>query len=404
MYKFKPNKFFLRMLPVALVFGNRVVLFKGSLDIPFIVFVILITTIYWRIKGQIQVEAKRLYLYLLVISLAIFVNSVSFQYSADFSVFSLIYLLILYFPVIFIFKNVNEANTLFKYYQRSMMIIGLIGILQFITQLIGVPYRDWLLLSFPQFIGEFNTSIPLFRGSSLFRSNGLFLLEPSFYSQYLAIAILLDLFHFKYFKRLPIFLVAILLSFSGTGVIILLFGLIANIPRIPFRRIMFPGFLLVLILVSFFTSDFGSVTIDRLAEFGNQNSSAYNRFIAPFESFKFWYAESINVFIFGGGAGSIDSFRASIKGSIPVMHPNFFIKSYYEYGLVFGALLLLFVLYLFWGRKPVSKLSLPLFIMYAIVSSGLLNAQQLYFCYLLGMLFVFPKKNLNLPKYDEKAG
>lgn len=389
---FHPNNFILKFLPIVLVFGNRVVLLKSSLNIPLIAVIILLITILGRIKGQIQIESKRLFLYLLTVSLAILVNIVSSQYSKDFSIFSLIYLIILYFPVIFVLKKPQKVDLILSYYQKSILIISIIGILQFITQLVGIPYHDWLLIYFPQFIDQFNTSIPLFRGSHLFRSNGLFLLEPSFYSQYLAIAILIDLFYFKYYRRVPLYILALLFSFSGTGIIVLVFGFIVNTPKISFRKLFFPGSLLIIILLVFFTTGYGTILTNRLDEFSNKNSSAYNRFIAPFESFERWYNKDRAAFLFGGGSGSIDSFREEIKDDIPVMHPNFFIKSYYEYGLIGGSALLLFIMYLFWGRKSKSGLNLPLFIMFTIVSSGLLNAQQLYFCYIVGMLCVFPKK------------
>ncbi|MCB8937671.1 MAG: hypothetical protein H6654_11835 [Ardenticatenaceae bacterium] len=390
--KFNSNNLILIILPITLVFGNRVVLLKNSLNIPLIAVIILLTTFLGRIKGQIQIESKRLFLYLLTVSLAILVNIVSSQYSKDFSIFSIAYLSILYFPVIFVLKKPENGNLIFTFYQKSIFIISIIGILQFLTQLAGIPYRDWLLFYFPKYIDEFNTSIPLFRGSHLFRSNGLFLVEPSFYSQYLAIAILIDLFYFKYYRRLPIFILAILFSFSGTGIVVLVFGLIVKIPKLSLRKLFLPGSLLFVILLVFFTTEYGGVLINRLGEFTNENASAYNRFIAPFESFEYWYDEGLKVFLFGGGAGSVDSFRENIKEDIPVMHPNFFIKSFYEYGLISGFVLFFLITYLFWGRKSTSGLNLPLFIMFTIVSSGLLNAQQLYFCYTLGMLSVLPKK------------
>lgn len=178
--KFNSNNLILIILPITLVFGNRVVLLKNSLNIPLIAVIILLTTFLGRIKGQIQIESKRLFLYLLTVSLAILVNIVSSQYSKDFSIFSIAYLSILYFPVIFVLKKPENGNLIFTFYQKSIFIISIIGILQFLTQLAGIPYRDWLLFYFPKYIDEFNTSIPLFRGSHLFRSNGLFLVEPSF--------------------------------------------------------------------------------------------------------------------------------------------------------------------------------------------------------------------------------
>lgn len=392
--KLNSINFLLITLPFVIVFGNRIVLFKNSFEIPVIVFFMILTVIIWRIKGQIQLESVRLFLYLLVCGAAIIVNLFSYRYSADFSSSSLLYLFVLYFPVVFIHKQPTKARTLFESFQKAMLVISIIGILQFVTQLAGIPYRDWLLYFFPRFIDEFNTSIPLFQGSSLFRSNGLFLLEPSFYSQYLAIAILLDIFFFKNFKRLPLFILAILLSFAGTGLVILFFGFLINITKIPLKKFIFPSLVAVFILLGFFFSDFGTVSTNRLAEFNNQNSSAYNRFIAPFQSFEYFYDQGAKVFLLGGGAGSIDSFRILIQEDIPVMHPNFFIKTFYEYGMISGTLLLIFILYLFWGRKSISKLRFPLFIMYAIVSAGLLNAQQLYFCYVIGMLFVEPNKEL----------
>jgi len=70
--------------------------------------------------------------------------------------------------------------------------------------------------------GGENTIHPLFYGSTILKSNGLFLAEPSNFSQITALGILIEVLEF----RRPRYLIAMALGFlvahSGTGLLILL--------------------------------------------------------------------------------------------------------------------------------------------------------------------------------------
>ena len=58
-------------------------------------------------------------------------------------------------------------------------------------------------------------------GSHEYRANGVFLLEPSFFSQVLAVGIVAELCTFGRLSRLALFGLALIVSYSGTGLIVL---------------------------------------------------------------------------------------------------------------------------------------------------------------------------------------
>ena len=68
---------------------------------------------------------------------------------------------------------------------------------------------------------RFNTVIPVQHGASLFKSNGFVFIEPSTFSQFLALAIVIELAVFHSMRRFALFALAYLVTYSGTGLIVL---------------------------------------------------------------------------------------------------------------------------------------------------------------------------------------
>ena len=79
----------------------------------------------------------------------------------------------------------------------------------------------------PFIVQHFNKQAALAYGSEVYRANGVFLLEPSFFSQVLAVAIIAELctlggkIPLASATRLAVFSAALFVSYSGTGVLVL---------------------------------------------------------------------------------------------------------------------------------------------------------------------------------------
>ena len=72
----------------------------------------------------------------------------------------------------------------------------------------------------------YNLVIPVGIGS-LLKSNGFFIIEPSTFSQFMALGLIIEATLFRRPRYLIFFILALVLSFSGTGWIVLLSFLVA---------------------------------------------------------------------------------------------------------------------------------------------------------------------------------
>ena len=142
----------------------------------------------------------------------------------DFSFLSLAMLLTLYLPYIFILRISSiEYNSSLLSFQAIIFFCAACGILQFLFQIpLGwnamFPFDQILPVSF--FTPSFNLRIPV--NHELLRSTGLWFLEPSIFSQFLAFSLVIELTYFRRTHYLAMFAIAYALTFSGTGIVLLL--------------------------------------------------------------------------------------------------------------------------------------------------------------------------------------
>jgi hypothetical protein len=220
-------------------------------------------------------------------------------------------------------------------------------------------------------INSFNFQIPVQYGSSIYKSNGLFFLEPSFFSQFVALAIIVELNLLKKYWRLAIFIPALLFSFSGTGLLLLIIGTIPLLPRGKWKQIVSLLLFSALLGYIFFSSEYGQYITRRLLEFRSTESSAYMRFIGPFINYRDYIQteEAVNI-IFGLGPGSSNRYY----WATPV-EPNIFVKIFFEYGIL-GAFFLAYIIYIFFNKKPF-WLSSCIFFTLAFLSGGSILVPQI---------------------------
>jgi hypothetical protein len=309
---------------------------------------------------------------------------VSSYYSKSFSIQSLLLLLGLYFPTIFTFKAGKQLIAL-KGFQMIILFIAIIGIVQFLLQFIGFPFRDWLsFIPAENIIYNYNYAIPISYGSSIYKSNGIFPAEPSFFSQLIALSIFIEVYVFQKYKRLLVLFPALLLSFSGTGLILLAVGLIPLLLTLKWNKLLIIGTITIITLSIFFSTGFAGYTFNRIREFQDPNTSGYIRFISPFTSYIQFFHEKGNTPVFWWGMGS--GVSDDVAWNTPT-YLNPLMKLLIEYGLS-GLLFFSYLIYVFFSGQSL-WLALTLFTCYSILSGGLLTPQitVLYF-----LILIFHKK------------
>ena len=363
------------------LFLQRIVFYLGDepISISFILFFILL--VFWIVSGKLKLLWYRFTLYLLVIGIMIFTALISLNSSPFFSLNSLLLLIVLYSPSVFVFKKDIHIKAL-TIFHKAMIFFSILGILQFFLQLVGVYIINfWSYIPKSIVINTFNFYIPIQYGSNLYKANGLFFLEPSFFSQFVALAIIIELNLLKKYWRLLIFIPALLFSFSGTGLLLLVIGSIPLIPRGKWKQILALLIIFGILGSFFFTSEYGIYITKRLAEFTSTGSSAYMRFISPFVNYWEFILREDTVSIFLGlGPGASNRYH----WDTPV-EPNFFIKILVEYGIL-GTLFLVYITHIFFYKKPF-WLSFSIFLTMSILSGGSILVPQIIVIFYILHLF-----------------
>lgn len=223
--------------------------------------------------------------------------------------------------------------------------LALAGIGQYALQFVVDPRYVFPIENFVPgefVIRGFNMQAPIAYGVATYRANGLFFAEPSFFSQFMAVAMVAELLTRHRLLRVALYALALLVSHSGTGVLVLA----ACLPLILVTRrrwgllgLMLLGVLLAAALGEHLDLD---KLIGRVGEFGSPRSSAYARFLSGFHLFDQYLWPHPLKALFGYGAGHFPDYAA--RQPFPVAEMTLF-KMIFEYGLVGSAIYFSFIAY-----------------------------------------------------------
>lgn len=239
------------------------------------------------------------------------------------------------------FHGKNALDIVLLYVRLSCVL----GVLQYAFQYIGVQFFS-LTAAIPE-IAQWTVeplygyNSPVTYGSNIQRSNGLFFLEPSIFSQAIAMAIVIDVMIRRSYKFMLLYLFGYLVSYSGTGALILFVALtlysiiyLEHAGHLLFLLIIFIFFVLASV---FLFSDIATLIVDRANEFQSEGSSGYARYLAQGDT---WISLSSDWRVFfGHGPGALERSKYWVPGSA---NPS--LKLFSDYG-IFGGLF--FVLFFF---------------------------------------------------------
>jgi hypothetical protein len=258
-----------------------------------------------------------------------------------FSIPSLIYWLAITGFGVFGLREPLPESVLFRLLLRCLALVAVAGLLQFAAQFAGLRLFAFSGVVPDRFLieGQYNLVIPFGSGDAL-KSNGFFLVEPSVFSQFMAVGVIAEAIAFRRPAWLLLFLAGLLASASGTGWLVLgayvawtaigsgLRGLWAALVVSLTAALTFVAASLVLPDVT------GSLS-SRLGEFSEPGSSGYDRFVTPVPAWRAVLKAAPWSFFTGIGPG------ASEQLLVPFVYTlNTPIKILTEYGL-FGLLLYL---------------------------------------------------------------
>lgn len=268
------------------------------------------------------------------------------------------------------FRRVSNA------FLDIMALCSIFGIAQFVLQFALNPDYVFPLDTFTPdtfLLDGYNVIIPLEYLSSTLKSNGVFFLEPSFYSQFLAVAAILELMGPQRFSRLVLYAAAMVLSYSGTGLMLLFLFLPWTLMRRSSAGLLVTGVVLVAALVSLSGAIDLSALTDRVGEFSSTDSSAFARFISPFFMFRDFVLVSPGKLLFGLGPGAIEGVERATTRLDYLSHDPTWIKMAAEYGLIASTLFFTYIVAAFFQGSRDRLLAAALLFFYLFLGGYLLN-------------------------------
>lgn len=181
-----------------------------------------------------------------------------------------------------------DERQFFQAVNRWFAIVAAAGVAQFVAQLAGISVFSFQGLLPAQLLYEFgyNLQIPVGVGD-LLKSNGFFLVEPSVFSQVMALALIIEILVFRRARYLALFAAGLLLSFSGTGWIVLAAFVVAAAFGMGWRGLVIAGATVLLLGVlvgagALLAPDLAGALQGRLDEVSRPGTSGHRRFITPF--------------------------------------------------------------------------------------------------------------------------
>lgn len=303
-------------------------------------------------------------------------------FATNYSFKSFALFVILYLPLIVAFR-VSDAT-----YRRCMdffsaLMVAVVGIVfvQHLVQLsIGWQYWPNLdrLLPPSLLIPYFNYVQPIVWGMNYMKPNGIFFLEVSFLSQFIALALGIELVIFRRWWRVALFMTAVFITFAGTGLLLLLLTAPVLIGRISIRNMLvaITGFAIVGLLAWWL--GWVDLVSHRFDEFNRTGASANMRFVEPYNRLV-EFASDPNSLYRGIGAGQIE--KALNFQWWPIT------KAILEYGIVPGLLFYAFFLYTLFNRAPRLRIAYMLAVWFTF-EGALLTAVNPITCMLLSTMFV----------------
>ena len=221
---------------------------------------------------------------------------------------SLGYLLLLYaFIVLRIRPAPGRIETLATFRSFST-VVAACACAQFAAQFAGIrlfsfagAVPDALLLE-----STYNVVVPIWYGSTIYKANGIFLLEPSFLSQFVAIALVIEFLYFGSVARMALLVGALLVAFSGTGLVVLGFAVIAAgiLERRSLWRVatfLVVGGSIVALAGALVAPEYVESIVRRMSELDSEQASGFIRFISPYVMIADVTADPRSILGFGPG-------------------------------------------------------------------------------------------------------
>ena len=218
---------------------------------------------------------------------------------------------------------------------------------------------------------------PLYWNSRFDKPNGLFFLEASTISQFIALALVFELGLFRRVRMLTLYGAGIMAVFAGTGFALLLATSPILLSRyLKARLLLFGAAIIPIALAIAFATGWADIMTARTAEFDKAGSSGHARFVAPFLAIGDQFVRApLPELLTGQGAGMQE--KSTDIMLIPAT------KMLLDYGLITAAIYLIFTLTCTFGSGAPFLCAWVTAFYFQIFNGGASQPITAVYCYLL---------------------
>ncbi len=301
-------------------------------------------------RGAVAIDRQRLIVLIVLALLAIIGLYEHASFPSNFppspGLSSLLQFLVLSGFAVFSFAQPLPEAAFFRLVNNGLALVAVAGLLQFTLQFVGLGLFSFrgLVPASLLFEDGYNLMIPLGFGG-LFKANGFFLLEPSIFSQFMALGLIIEVLTARRVGVALLLILALLSSASGTGWIVLGSFLLSAGFTMGLRGLATAGIVALVVMVvlagvALLQPEFITILANRLDEVTRQGTSGHLRFVTPFWLLSDIVAREPLALLFGLGSGVSE--RLTMPYEFTVNTP---VKIIAEYGVpTLLVYILLFVL------------------------------------------------------------
>lgn len=381
----------LYVMVVSVVFLQRIALPPTQVAVSLLV--VLGGFLFLLLSGALVEDRTRMGLYLVATILCLSAAVGSFAFEDGGSFFSLLLLVVLYAPFTYVLRPalLDLYPKVLEFFCKLMIVGAILAIGQWVAQIAGGwTYTDLLARVLPAsfLLQNYNTTYPIQYGSTIMKSNGVIFLEPSFCSQFLALAVIAQLVQGGKRWRIPLYVAGLLTTISGTGLLLLAFGLTV----LAWRRGALWSFgvlgATVVVITTIAVTPAGKLFAERAQEARESQSSVSLRFTDPYARAFDDLGLKTNAAIVGHGPGFVEEEakvyqeRTDLALAFPPVP-----KLATEYGIFAAVAFAAFMIAAFWTRTPAKTIAASLLFMHLILSGSLLQPPTVYLALLLASFF-----------------
>ncbi|HOZ59453.1 MAG TPA: hypothetical protein PKY70_14820 [Nakamurella multipartita] len=362
---------------IAVLFGLLVVLQRlsvpGLTNVSMLVPAVIGWMVLARLAGILEIDRTRLCWWLGFAGISALGMLVQ-QQLVDRAVISLTaWMLIVVVWLPFTMRAVDRSTAtylcLLRYVSWICSGLALLAVIMVGLQLLGVGYRDYVASFVPanlQLEG-FVISYPITWGSPIFKANAWIGLEPSFVSAQLGVGLLAAVFVRARMWMILVLILGLIATVSGSGIVIVLVGLLVMV--VHRSRVLLVRYAVIAVAAvgASLLTPFGAMLLERSTEFQGENTSTSLRALQPYEVLiPQWMTDPLGMLIGYGPGSSQRAVEATNVLGLLVPTP---LKIFFEYGLIAGFVLAVFLLVCYWGG-PSRTFSVTLLVSLWVLQPG----------------------------------